>query len=101
MGILFGDYLVKPEVNSKLGRCDIMLSPKSSKGPGIVIEIKKFKGKISKSRFEKAASDALMQIKEKEYYGELIRMKTKPILLYAFVFSDYNNFVKAETLKQD
>lgn len=101
MGILFGDYLVKPEVNSKFGRCDIMLSPKNSKGPGIVIEIKKFKGKISKSRFEKAASDALMQIKEKEYYGELIRMKTKPILLYAFVFSDYNNFVKAETLKQD
>ena len=99
MGILFNDYLVRPEVNGRYGRCDIMLSPKSGKGVGAVIEIKKYKGKISKARFEKYATDALTQIKEKGYGEELIRLGAKPILLYAFIFGDHGNYVKVEELK--
>ncbi len=99
LGILFNDYLVRPEVNNRYGRCDIMLSPKSGQGTGIIIEIKKYKNRVSKVRFEKYAEDAIKQIKEKEYYNELQRMGTKPILLYAFIFSDFGNYVKMEPIK--
>lgn len=99
MGILFGDYLVRPEVNGRNGRCDIMLSPKNGKGTGIVIEIKKYKGRVSKERFDRYADAALNQIRQKDYHGELVRQGARPILLYAFVFGDNGNCVKAETLE--
>jgi hypothetical protein len=37
--LLFSDHVVKAEVNTGKGRCDILISPKTSGGMGIVMEL--------------------------------------------------------------
>ena len=90
LAVLFGDYIVKSEVNTSNGRCDIMLLPKNNKNIGLIIELKKYKGRISEQRSIKYANDALNQIETKLYYQELEKHKIKNILLYALVFDDAN-----------
>ncbi len=95
MAILFGDYLVKSEVVGRNGRSDIMLSPKEKNKLGIIIELKKLKGVVSKNKISQSATSAIKQIENHNYYQELVKRECKKIFLYAFVFDDKNSFVKS------
>lgn len=87
LAILFDQYVVKSEVNNQRGRCDIMISPKEDNNLGIVVEIKQYKAKTSKSRLEAYASSAINKIKEKQYYQELKERDIKHIVLYGIACS--------------
>jgi hypothetical protein len=89
LAVLFENYIVKSEVIGQKGRCDILISPKNGDN-GIVIELKKYKGRVASSRLKKFAEEALNQIIDKEYYLELKKKDVKNILLYSFIFDDNN-----------
>jgi len=89
LAVLFENYIVKSEVIGQKGRCDILISPKNEDN-GIVIELKKYKGRVASSRLKKFAEEALNQIIDKEYYLELKKKDVKNILLYSFIFDDNN-----------
>ena len=88
LALLFDEYYVKSEPNSRLGRCDILISPKHNNDLGIVIELKKYKGILSKKTINANAFKAIEQIKEKQYYQTLKTNGCKKIILYGFVFDD-------------
>ena len=95
LAVLFSDYIVKSEVVNKNGRCDIMISPKFNNDLGIIIEIKKYQNRLSNSRLEAYSNKALEQIKTNKYFSELKLREARKILLYSFVFDDYNNVINS------
>ena len=96
LSVVFDDYVTKSEVNSKSGRCDIMISPKRRNDLGIVLEIKRYGNSISRKRLEGYAAAALGQIKGNAYYSELIRRDCDRILLYGFAFDANKVAVQSE-----
>lgn len=74
------NYILKSNREAGSGRFDIMIITKDRK-LGIIIELK-----IVKDNMEKAATKALNQMKEKEYYKELELDKVKEIYEYAIIF---------------
>ncbi len=95
---LFFDYEVKSEVNAGLGRCDILILPHSHHKKAIIIELKAFRSKQSKAKFEKAAEVALRQIKEKEYANDIKKKGYKEILSYGIAFYKNKVTVVSESL---
>ena len=92
LAVLFDECIVKSEVNSRLSRCDIMLSPKREGGLGVIIEIKKTKGRASAKKEKEKAEIAFRQIQKHRYYEELERRGCDGIFLYAFVFFENRFF---------
>ena len=92
LAALFTNYVIKSEVNVGRGRCDIQVTPKSSRGIGMVIEIKQSSAKKEPSRtnLEKIAQSALAQIKEKDYGEELSLRHCAKKLYYGFAFYKKN-----------
>lgn len=85
LALLFDECIVKPEVNNRLGRCDIMISPKKEGELGIIVEIKKAKGRASEAKQKEKAEIAFRQIKAHRYYDELEKRGCLPIFLYVFI----------------
>ncbi len=98
VSILFEDCIVKSEVNTGQGRCDIMIQPRIAGKFGAVIEIKFIKAKTSQQRIEERASVALKQIKDKEYAEDLILLGANPIYAYGIAFFDRKVAIKVEAL---
>ena len=98
LSVLFDKYVVKSEVNSKRGRCDIMISPKKQNDIGIIIELKKYKNILNATRLKNYAQNAIDQIKLNSYYDELKLRHCSRILLYGFAFDDKNLQIKHETI---
>ena len=88
LAILFDEYIVKSEVNSAKGRCDIMVSPKREQCNGIIIELKRYKGRESESKAVQKSVIAFNQIASHHYADELIRRECKNVFLYAFIIFD-------------
>lgn len=96
--VLFQDFLVKSEVNTRYGRVDLLLVPKNNKTLGIIVEIKVYKGRLSNVTLKKNALGAINQIKNMNYYLELKQLDIKKILLYSFVFDDTKNIIEYEMI---
>ena len=94
--VLFGEYVVKSEVNNRHDRCDIMLLPKDKNLAGVVIELKSYRGRIGEKRLREKAEKALAQIKERDYCSELRRYGCKKNLIYAFCFEKGNHVILHE-----
>ena len=92
--ILFDEYYVESEPNSRFGRCDILISPKTNYDFGIGIELKKYKGCLSNKKMEEYALKAIAQIKDKKYYQTLKINGCKKIILYGFAFDDNKMVVR-------
>lgn len=98
ISLLFEDCIVKSEVLSGDGRCDIMIRPRHSHSFGAVIEIKHLKTKTSETRLCERAEAALRQIKGKDYAEDLRLLGAKPILAYGIAFYQKRVYIKSETL---
>ena len=96
LGMLVGLYEtheVRSNRESGTGRYDVMLIPKDTKLPGIVIELKRA-DKDTPKFFERAIAEALEQMKARQYGTELrARGITKTIEL-AIVFAGKNVVVE-------
>ncbi len=74
------NFIIKSNREAGMGRFDLMIE-KIDKTLGIIIEFK-----ITKDDMEESASKALKQMKEKEYYQELLLDKIETIQEYAIIF---------------
>ena len=101
ISVLFDNYIVKNEVDSGLGRCDILILPKRENEIGIVIEIKRSKAKnqISKSRLDSLAKEAIKQIKKKDYIEILRRINCRKIIAYGFAFQNKKSSISTEEIQ--
>ena len=80
------DYEVKTEQNIGLGRSDILVTPKENKENSFIFELKYIK-EGSEEKLQSLANEALKQIKEKEYYKDMLKKGLKKVTLYEFAFS--------------
>lgn len=92
---LFGNSYVTSNRESGDGRYDIALSPKASKLPGIIIELKAEKN-CNENELQELAKTALKQINDKKYDTELKLKGVKTIYKYGAVFSGKHVAVEAE-----
>lgn len=94
-GILKGNgmYQVKSNRESGTGRADLILRTPSARGRAFVIEIKVAD---SLNAMEKGCDDALKQIKDKGYQGELFEVGFKNIWCYGICFYKKDAAVKLE-----
>ncbi|BDC99087.1 AAA family ATPase [Persicobacter psychrovividus] len=84
---LSGDYHVKSNRESGLGRSDIIIYPKDNSNPKAwVLEFKK-KNKDIKESLQELADMALEQIKTKQYYSELKEAGHTEILAMGVAFN--------------
>lgn len=88
-------YEVKSNRESGLGRYDIMLIPKDSSKPAIVMEFKKV---TARQTLEAAAQNALDQIIEMKYIQELHQRGFTKIILYGVAFEGKNSFLKMKKI---
>ena len=101
LGILLmleGDYEVKSNGESGLGRYDIMIIPKNIHVPGIIIEFKKV-WSDSKETPETVAQKALDQILLKNYKQELTNRGVHTIIAYGIAFERRTVSVKCMRLE--
>ena len=81
--LLESTYRVESNRESGYGRFDIAFFPHSTGKPGILLEIKAVK---TREELEKAAKEALGQIREKAYLTELNRQGVKEVWIYGIAF---------------
>ena len=100
LAVLFDEYIVKNEVATGTGRCDIIMIPKSPEQTGIVLEIKhsKAEAQISKVRLKGLSLSAIAQIKKKGYTELLRKAGCNCIRLYGFAFQNKTAAISSETL---
>ncbi|MDM8537842.1 AAA family ATPase [Desulfobacterales bacterium HSG17] len=90
---LEGQYEVKSNRESGLGRYDVLLIPKDRKEKGIILEFKKVNERKKESP-EKALERAMKQIEEKKYAAELEAAGIKDIMKIAIAFKGKELWVK-------
>jgi len=93
---LSGDYEVKSNQESGLGRYDVMLIPKNQRNTGIIIEFKKVNAKRGETK-ESAFAKAFQQIEEKKYAGELMSRGIQRIRKLAIVFKGKQVWVQEKS----
>ncbi|MBO4556395.1 MAG: AAA family ATPase, partial [Elusimicrobiales bacterium] len=96
-------YTVKSNREAGLGRHDIFLYPKKKSLPGIIFELKHFKGKVSKNdkpskligSLKRSAKAALRQIDRMKYAEEMRQFTDAGIIKYGAAF--YGKVMHVET----
>ncbi len=91
-------YEVRSNRESGLGRYDIMIIPKDTQKPAVVIEFKKV-WKKSENGLEVAAQKALDQIIDKKYAQELYGQGIQTVIAYGIAFEGKTVCVKSCTLE--
>ncbi len=76
---------VKSNKESGFGRYDVMIVPRNTSKPGIIIEFKKI-NVLSKATIEQGTVEALNQIENMRYEQELLNKGIKDIIKIAIVF---------------
>ena len=86
MSVIFSEsYYTYSNRESGEGRYDIMLMPKLTDMPGIIIEVKAA-GSASEQELKKLSLAALKQIEDKKYDTELLRNKVRTVYKYGIAF---------------
>jgi hypothetical protein len=82
------DYRLRSNRESGLGRYDVMMEPKDSSGPAVIMEFKVQNEAKGETTLEDTAANALKQIEEKRYDTELIDrgISADHILKYGLAF---------------
>ncbi|MBI4602412.1 MAG: AAA family ATPase [Planctomycetes bacterium] len=76
-------HQVRSNRESGLGRCDVLIVPRRSGQPGVVLELKVLK---ASETMEQALAAALEQVRAKNYAGELQAAGAAPVVELAAVF---------------
>ena len=98
VALMDNQYMIKSNRESGNGRYDISLIPRNGKYPGIVMELK-FGKKLTEKELDSLSSQALKQIKEKEYDVEMNEYSNAGVLKIGIAFSGKK--VKIKTEKSD
>ena len=80
---LEGEYIVKSNIESGLGRYDVSIEPKNKNKRGYILE---FKATDNIDKLEEISKEALKQIGEGKYSSTLKRTDTKEILYLGIAF---------------
>lgn len=82
LSMILPNYKVKMEVNSGMGRSDVIAIPKDENNPGFIIETKCLRSKPSTTKFHNSAVSAINQIEGRGYLNEFKDKPIKKVLLY-------------------
>ena len=80
---LEGEYIVKSNIESGLGRYDVSIEPKNKNKKGYILE---FKSTDNVNKLEEISKEALKQIEEGKYSSTLKQTDTKEILYLGIAF---------------
>ena len=80
---LEGEYIVKSNIESGLGRYDVSIEPKNKNKRGYILE---FKSTDNINKLEEISKEALKQIEEGKYSSTLKQTDTKEILYLGIAF---------------
>ena len=80
---LEGEYIVKSNIESGLGRYDVSIEPKNKNKRGYILE---FKATDNVDKLEEISKEALRQIEEGKYSSTLKQTGTKEILYLGIAF---------------
>ena len=80
---LEGEYIVKSNIESGLGRYDVSIEPKNKNKRGYILE---FKATNNVDKLEEISKEALKQIEEGKYSSTLRQTNTKEILHLGIAF---------------
>ena len=80
---LEGEYIVKSNIESGLGRYDVSIEPKNKNKKGYILE---FKATNNVDKLEEISKEALKQIEEGKYSSTLRQTNTKEILYLGIAF---------------
>ena len=80
---LEGEYIVKSNIESGLGRYDVSIEPKNKDKRGYILE---FKATDNVDKLEEISKEALKQIEESKYSSTLKQTDTKEILYLGIAF---------------
>ena len=80
---LEGEYIVKSNIESGLGRYDVSIEPKNKNKRGYILE---FKSTDNVDKLEEVSKGALKQIEEGKYFSSLKQEDTKEILYLGIAF---------------
>ncbi|WP_405351722.1 AAA family ATPase [Fusobacterium animalis] len=80
---LEGEYIVKSNIESGLGRYDVSIEPKNKNKRGYILE---FKATDNVDKLEEISKEALKQIEEAKYSSTLKQTDTKKILHLGIAF---------------
>ena len=80
---LEGEYIVKSNIESGLGRYDVSIEPKNKNKRGYILE---FKSTDNVDKLEEISKEALKQIEEDKYSSTLKQTDTKEILYLGIAF---------------
>ncbi|OFQ60026.1 hypothetical protein HMPREF2931_05040 [Fusobacterium sp. HMSC065F01] len=80
---LEGEYIVKSNIESGLGRYDVSIEPKNKNKRGYILE---FKATDNIDKLEEISKEALKQIEEGKYSSTLKQTDTKEILYLGIAF---------------
>ena len=80
---LEGEYIVKSNIESGLGRYDVSIEPKNKDKRGYILE---FKATDNVDKLEEISKEALKQIEEGKYSSTLRQTNTKEILYLGIAF---------------
>ena len=80
---LEGEYIVKSNIESGLGRYDVSIEPKNKDKRGYILE---FKATDNVDKLEEISKEALRQIEEGKYSSTLKQTDTKEILYLGIAF---------------
>jgi len=80
---LEGEYIVKSNIESGLGRYDVSIEPKNKNKRGYILE---FKATDNVDKLEEISKEALKQIEEAKYSSSLKQTETKEILYLGIAF---------------
>ncbi len=100
LAVVFDRYIVKNEVATGTGRCDILLLPKSPNKVGILIEVKHSKSKspVSQPRLKESAQIGLAQIKNGDYIEILKKAECSSIYLYSIAFHRKTHAIVSDSI---
>ena len=88
-------YQVLSNRESGSGRYDLCLLPKQEKLPGILIELKAVKNG-TKDELKKLASDAVLQIQQRQYDVQLREAGVTKVLHFGVAFSGKHGDIVSE-----
>ena len=83
-----GDYIVRSNRESGYGRYDVMMEPRKTSDPAVILEFKVLNPRKGETTLEETAASALLQIEDRKYDTELLSrgFLSEHILKYALAF---------------